>query len=180
MSYDLYLFRPPPRGDVLATARAAFEGEASALPAAPMSGWRERMHALAAALAAADPTLVREEADVGTEDERVELYAPDEAGSGLQVLLFPDTAFVHLPFWHSGADAPARWEHVLRCVAVLEREGGLRTFDPQQDRLLDPAADLDAVLAEYARGVEAMAKIAAPAPPPLQAVPARPWWKLWG
>lgn len=178
MSYDLYLFRPPPRGDALAAARAAFEGNDSALPVAPASGWRERMHALAAALAAADPTLVREDAETGTDDERVELYAADEEGSGLQVLLFPDSAFVHVPFWHSREEARGAWGQAWRCMEVLEREGGLRTYDPQQERLLDLADDLDAVLAGYARGVEAMAKIPVPAPPPT--APARPWWKLWG
>lgn len=178
MSYDLDLFHPPPHGDPLAAARAAYAGDDA--PAVPQSGWRERMRELAAALTAADPTLLREDAGVGTDEEHVELNTPDEADTGLQILLFPDSAYVHVTYWHRGADARTAWEQAWCCLEVLEREGGFRTYDPQLDRLLDLSADLDAVLAEHARGVEMTSVIAAAPPPPAPPAPPRPWWKLWG
>jgi hypothetical protein len=181
MSYDLDPFLPPAHGDPLAAARAAYAGLDG--PVIPRSGWRERMHALAAALTAADPTLARENVEVGTDEEHVELYAPDEAGSGLQVLLFADAAYVHLAPGHAGAEARAAWEQAWAVLRVLEREGGFRTYDPQLDRLLDLDADLNAVRASYARAmgeVETM-DAAPPAPPPAPPVPpTRPWWKFWG
>ncbi len=180
MSYDLDLFRPPPHGDALEFARAAYTGDDDGRPAAPPSGWRERMQALAAALAAAEPALSREDVDTGTDGEHVELYAPDD-GSGLQVLLFADAAYAHLPYVHAGADARAAWEQAWRCLQVLERHGGYRTYDPQLDRVLDLSSDRDAVLEEYARGVQITAAIAAEARAPARRadVP-RPWWKFWG
>lgn len=174
MSYDLDLFRPPAHGDALAAARAAYESE-DYMPPAPDPGWRERMGAAAAALAEADFSLEAEHAGEGTAEERIELNGPEE-GTGLQVLIFASAAYVHLPFWHDGADAEDAWEQAWTLLRVLERETGWRTYDPQLDRVLDLDADRAEVLAEYARGVETARALSAA---PIIAAQQRPWWKFW-
>src|SRR5687767_12752357 len=103
MSYDLYLFRVPPGADPLTAARESFERGDGSLPPAVEPGWRERMQALAAALAAADPMLSAETYEAGPAEAHVELNVPEDE-SGLQVLVFADSVYVHLPHWHLGAD----------------------------------------------------------------------------
>lgn len=177
MSYDLFLFRPPPGADPLDAARAAYDDEAPDTMPAP--GWRERMRPLADALVAADPALRAETFGEGSADARIGLSEGADSDTGLQVELYPGMAFVTLPYHHTGADVLAAWERAWRCVAVLERMAGLRTYDPQRERVLDLATDLDAVLAEYADGVADLRFAIANqlnAPPPAR----RPWWKLWG
>lgn len=175
MSYDLDLFRTPPGADPLTYARQAYErGEDPSVP--PAYGWRERMHALSAALAAADPTLAAESYGTG-EEEHVELNGPED-GSGLQILLFAGVAYLHLPYWHAGAEARRAWEPAWRALAVLEREGGYRTYDPQLDRVLDLESDREAVLTAYGDGVAAAREISDAAIPPDAGE--RPWWKFWG
>lgn len=176
MSYDLDLFRPPAHGDPLEAARAAYNLTDDAPSRVPDSGWRERMQAAAAAVAEADPSLQAERSGEGPLEERIELNGPDD-GTGLQILIFGDAAYVHLPYWHAAADAEAAWAQAWTALGVLERETGWRIYDPQRDRLLDLDADRDAVLAEYARGVAAAQAISAA---PLIAAERRPWWKFWG
>jgi hypothetical protein len=173
MTYDLHLFRPPPRGDLLAAARASYEPDGYALPSTPEPGARERADAVAAALREADPSLEMEPAG-----EYVELNAPDDDGSGLQIVVFGDAADVHLPAWHTGSDALDAWDQAWCALVVLEREAGLRTYDPQQDRVLDLAQDLDSVRAEY-EDMVASVRQSLPQPAPPRA-PDRPWWKFWG
>jgi len=176
MSYDLDLFRPPAHGDALAAARSAYEPGDGWAPPVPDSGWRERMQAAAAAVTEADFSFEAEHVDRGTPEERIELNGPEE-GTGLQVLIFPAAAYVHLPSWHTGADADDAWAQAWTVLRVLERETGWRTYDPQLDRVLDLDADREAVLAEYGRGVAAAQAISAA---PLIAAQQRPWWKFWG
>ena len=176
MSYDLDLFRAPAHGDALAAARAAYELSDGYVPPEPDSGWRERMQAAAAAVTEADFSFEAEHVDVGTPEERIELNGPEE-GTGLQVLLFSSTAYVHLPFWHTDRDAEDAWAQAWTVLRVLERETGWQTYDPQLDRVLDLDADRADVEAEYARGVAAAQAISAA---PLIAAEQRPWWKFWG
>jgi hypothetical protein len=176
MSYDLDLFRPPAHGDPLPVARAAYEGSGEPAPRVPDSGWHERMHAAAAALTEADFSLEAAYVDEGTPEEMIELNGPEE-GLGVQVLIFADAAYVHVPFWHTGADATQAWEQTWMMLRVLERETGWRTYDPQLDRMLDLDADHADVEAEYARGVATAQAISAA---PIIANEQRPWWKFWG
>lgn len=176
MSYDLYVFPVPPGADPLTRARETFERTESSPPLPPVApGWSERMQARAAAVAAADPMLTAETHDAGPTEAHVELGVPEDE-SGLQILVFADAAYVHLPYWHLDADARAAWEQVRRVLQVLEREPGMRTYDPQLDRVLDLDKDLDAVIAEYERMVVHIRRSIVAEPPP----PPRPWWKFWG
>lgn len=175
MTYDLHLFRRTAHADPLEAARASYEPREGDPPFVPDSGWRERMQAAAAALTEADFSLEATHLSKGTTSERIELYGPDE-GTGLQILLFPDAADVHVPSWHDGADAQAAWDQAWEALRILERETGWGTYDPQLDQVLDLDADRAAVAAEYARGVEAEQAISAA---PLIAAQQRPWWKFW-
>ncbi|HEX6040248.1 hypothetical protein [Longimicrobium sp.] len=175
MSYDLFLFAPPPTDDPLAFARAAFEGEVPAEDAPP--DWRDRMRATADALAAAEPALQAQAHGEEPGDAWIELAPPDD-DSGLQIVVFHDTAFLHLAYGHTGAEVRAAWEQAWRCLVQMERANGWRTYDPQRERLLDLQTDLDAVVREYERAgatfLEALPTLSPPAPA------RRPWWKFWG
>jgi hypothetical protein len=177
MSYDLCSFVPPPGRDPAAAGRALCEGVDDGAPRpGPSLGGSETLRRIAEAIAAADPTLTAEPHGRGTPDAFVDLSGPEE-GNGLQIVVFDDTVFVHLPYWHTGDDARAAWEQAWRCLQVVEREG-YRTYDPQLERMIDLRTDLDEVLASYAAGVAATDQAIASAPPP-PAPPSRPWWKLW-
>ena len=177
MSYDLHLVLTPAGADALAFARASFNPpEGYAVPE-PRPGWRERMLAVADAVHAADPVLTVEHEAEGPVEEHVELYDDREDGSGLQIVIFGDGADVHLPYWHAGNGMREPWEQAWTALRVLAREGGFSIYDPQLDRILDPDADRDDVLAAYARG---MAEAEAISAAPLLEAQQRPWWKFWG
>lgn len=153
MSYDLYLYRVPPGVDPLDACQAAFEA-AHDRSGAPGDS-PERMLEIAAAVRALDPALELKQGGVGGHA----FVMLQSAASGIQVWLFPTCASVDVSFWHSGARAAQVWRDVWSCLAVLEREIGARTYDPQQDRVLDLEADFDSVLAQYAGGVQMLEEI---------------------
>ncbi len=153
MSYDLYLYRVPPGADPLDACQAAFEAayDRSGAP----GDTPERMMSTAAAVRAENPELELKQGGVGGHA----FVMLQSAASGIQVWLFPTCATVDISFWHSGARAVEVWREAWSYLAVLEREIGARTYDPQQDRVLDLGTDLDSVLAEYAGGVQMLEDI---------------------
>lgn len=83
----------------------------------------------------------------------------ESRASGIQVWLFPTHASSDVSYWHAGEQAEVVWRHAWAYVAVLEREAGARAYDPRLDRVLDLRADFDAVLAQYAGGMQTMEEI---------------------
>ncbi len=184
MSYDLHLFRPRPGADVLACARASYENPPDEPNPGRASAERERWkESLAAALVAHhgrleilpfdfqqfadDQGITHEQA---REQWRHLVLASPHDGSGVQITLFDDVAELTLPYWHSGAAAKTAWAEVWGLLEIVERLGGLRTYDPQLERVLELASDMPRVLAGYAKGVAVLQG----------AMKERaPWWKFW-
>lgn len=153
MSYDLFLYRVPPGADPLDACRAAYEAADDRAGAAGDS--LQRMMEIAAALRAQDPGLEAKEGGVGGHA----FVLLQSAASGVQVWLFPTCASMDMPFWYSGDRAAEAWREAWRYLELLERETGARTYDPQQDRVLDLPTDLDSLLATYAGGIKVLEEI---------------------
>lgn len=192
MSYDLHLFRPVPGTDLAAAAESSLDAaeDAAEDPGPPDPAAEARKRELVDALRRVNPVLtpfqfdhaaIARHASISEDEARrrwrhVELNGADD-GNGIQIALHDATASVTLPYWHRDAAARATWEEVWSYLRVLESQGGFRTWDPQIERVLDLARDLEAVLSAYARGVTALDRVASTG---YGAAPAkRPWWKLW-
>jgi hypothetical protein len=112
-----------------------------------------RAERVAAALLALDPQLER----LSAPDERgfVELDHQDTA-TPIEVWLYPDNGSLTIPYWHSGEQARVLMRKVFDYLEAIERESGWVCVDPQLDRPLDRATDLDEVVAAYESGTVAV------------------------
>ncbi len=184
MSYDFYLFAAEAGVDPRAAAAADEKGfEAGARDPAKEATKRK----IANALIAHDPGLEvsafdydeiarlhRMRVDVAYERVRhLELTDVSAGGSGVQIMLFDDSASVTAPFWHEGAGARADIERVWGYIDVICRATGYEVFDPQLDRVIWRGA-FDDVFANYERAVRHVKDVAEP---PVRRH--RPWWKFW-
>ena len=104
---------------------------------------------------------------------RLELTDVSAGGSGVQIMLFDDSASVTVPFWHEGVGARADIERVWSYIDVICRATGYEVFDPQLDRVIERGA-FDEVFANYERAVRHVKDVAEP---PVRH--RRPWWKFW-
>jgi hypothetical protein len=143
MSYDfLLLFRNPGQSwhEVLeANERLALEEDDR--PLSPVT--QTRLERMAERLQAHDPQLERY-----TTERKIELTRADSAG--IQVSLFSRELSVTVAYWHTGPTARAVMQIVWSYLVILAEETGWEVYDPQLDRSLDPARDLDAVTGGYA------------------------------
>ena len=114
-----------------------------------------------------------------TEDEartryrHIELNGPDD-GNGIQLTISDDTADLTVPYWHQPEAATAVFGEIWTYLKILEREGGFWVYDPQLDKILDLAADQEAVLTRYGRVVAQMPQMVAES-----SLVKKPWWKFW-
>jgi hypothetical protein len=188
LSYDLYLLRVPAGEDPLEAAEAIFNQDVEEInPGMPEPQKEAAKRELAEQLQLISPSLEAfqfdyseiakslkiSEQEARTEYRHLELNAPDD-GNGIQITLYDDTASLTIPYWHEGEKASEVWREAWRCLECLERHGGLSTYDPQLDRMLSLASDLDEVRKEYAVGVgatdAAMRELGKES---------KPWWKIW-
>jgi hypothetical protein len=152
MSYDLYLYRVPPGADPLEAPREAFESRDDPPPPPDAQEW---MAALASALRDQHPAL---EMRSGGDGAKAFVLLQSSA-SGIQVWLCTTHASVDVAYWHSGEQAIAVWREAWTYVELLEREIGSRPYDPQLDRVLNLRSDFDAVVTQYAGGIQLMAEL---------------------
>jgi hypothetical protein len=97
--------------------------------------------------------------------------------TGIQLSLFPVEAAITVPYWHEGERAAQVMAQVFRLAAVVERETGLRGFDPQSGLpLAEAAADEGLATATFDRVADAFADTG---PRTEAAPPRRPWWRFW-
>ncbi|KAF0245815.1 MAG: hypothetical protein FD180_1289 [Planctomycetota bacterium] len=190
MSYDLHLFRPQPGKDLTEAALASLEDDSeNASPGAKDPEGEKRKKAMSEALRKANPGLSEfkdeEEADAlgeAAEEARrqwqpIELNGPDD-GNGIQITLYDDTAAVTVPYWHKEQAARRVMGEIWEYLEVLQSQGGFRTYDPQIEKVLDLAADRDAVLGAYATGVGHTDDIGRRETEGAEK-PSKPWWKFW-
>jgi hypothetical protein len=185
MSYDLTLFRPKPGIPIEEAAQKFMEEEeanaANATP--PDAATKDRMRALATALVSKFPSLNMSD---HTDDahSNVELDRSD-AQNGIQISIFPDTAAITVPYWHTKEEADAVMKEIWDYLRVLEKVGEYRTYDPQLDRVLDLEKDYTEALTVYGGTSE---KIPTMMGKPSQEILSKiskyhdnkPWWKFWG
>ena len=159
MSYDLYAIETHP-GEDPADAYEALEEEPE---------WTDeqvaRAEKLAASLHALNPRLERFVFDYPevakalgvTEEEaraqwrHIELNPPD-GDNPVQVTVHADHASLTMPYWYTGERARETVREALSYLALIERETGWTTFDPQLERSVDLSADLDEVVSAYEVG----------------------------
>jgi len=142
MSYDFILLHREP-GQSWAEVLEASERLTMGGTDHPLSpSARARAERLAEHLQARDPQLER-----FTSEDHIELTRPDD--TGVQVSLFERELAVTVAYWHSGRGSRAVMELVWSYLAILERETGWETYDPQLGRSLDRARDLDVVSGEH-------------------------------
>ena len=134
LSYDLYLVKPAPGQDALAYARTWFTRDADD-DMTPTPERAQEMRRLADALHAAFPELATEQADA----EHIEVYGPDE--TGVTIAFYADETAISIPYWRQQEGATAVMEQVGHYVALLQREAGYVTYDPQRGELFAPQGD---------------------------------------
>lgn len=114
-------------------------------------------------LAASAPVLIRSDAPKG--------WTLTHPGSGARILMSGDEFSMTVPRAFSPSMGRSVWTDLWPVVRALAAEGYC-VYAPPMGKLLDPAEDLEAVVAKYT------GSSAAAAPAPSQP-PSKPWWKLW-
>jgi len=185
MSYDFVLFKPRDDEDPLVTAQRDSQGFSSSPPDPQKEALKRRV---ADALINHDPKLavfefrydqIAKLEKTSVEEARLkyrhlELNGPEDDGKGIQITLFDDEASVTVPFWHAGTRAEDVFREIWNYLKIIAREAGYVIYDPQIDRIIDPAKGFDESLACYT-GV--MSRMHDSPPPSFQEK--KPWWKFW-
>jgi hypothetical protein len=82
----------------------------------------------------------------------IELNSDDY--SGIQITLWDDEVELTFPYWHSGEQARNVLRQVWEYLELLQMWGSFVSYDPQLGRVLNLAADFDAVLEYLAAGAD--------------------------
>lgn len=181
MSYDFRLCLPQAgrSREEIATADVEDAGITDPVPAK-----EERKRCVASALTARNPTLepfafgfeeIAKLEKITVEEAQkkyrhIELNGPD-GSNGIQITLFDDEASVTVPYWHQGPAARKVFEEIWSYLEIIEREGGLFTYDPQIELVLDLKKDFEAALSCYDRVSRGVA----------ERLPSQQkrWWEFW-
>ncbi len=159
LTYEFKLFRLRPGEDPQVSARREPEG----LPNGPSEPPKEALkRRIAGELVGGNFKLRVSEFPYGqiarfeqiSEDtarrkyRHVELNGP-EGGSGLQVVLRDDEAWVTVPLWHEGERAREVFREVWRCLELIRRGTNYLCYDPQLGKLIELSTSEAQVLGCY-------------------------------
>ncbi len=188
MSYDLYLFAVRPGQTLAQRAQEMFADEerndrgppdpqADKLKediATVLLGLNPRLEraafnheAIAAALGCSIP-------DAHCRFRHIELNDSRD-GYGVQIVVNDRHIAIHLPYWQNGAPVRSILSEIARTCGELKSRWGVVAYDPQAEREIDWARDLDQMAAQFNRVVAAVPAIVAQH----AAEPPKPWWKFW-
>jgi len=98
----------------------------------------------------------------------LEINDAAQKSSGIQIMLFDDSAGLSIPYWHRLDEAERVLRQAWGYIDVMCRECGYEVYDPQLGRVIDVGA-FDDVLWTYASMTERM----------IGGAPKKPWWKFW-
>lgn len=185
MSYDYRLFKRCPGEDPHVTAQRDSEDFANTPPDPQKEALKRKV---ADALIAHNPKLKIFQFDydetarlrkISVEEARLkyrhlELNGPQEGSNGIQITLFDDEASVTVPFWHQGGKAAETFREIWSYLEIISRESSYLVYDPQIDRVIDPAGGFDDALASYDGVVRHINQT-------FRAGRAerKPWWRFW-
>lgn len=163
MSYDLYQFKPEAGVDPFETVERLFFEESEEInPGPPRSEKEKRKRALADALIKLNPRFeifpfgfseIAEmegipEAEARVKYRHLELNGAED-GNGIQITLYDDSTSITVPYWHSGEKARETITEIWSYLALVEKEAGYVTFDPQIEKILNLSSDLPTVIETY-------------------------------
>ena len=156
MSYDLYMLGPVPGEEPMDTVERLEERPPRPPPIAPRRS-----------ATAASPTrcsrCTRRTWSRHEEPHSTELRDAE----GIDVTLSDDHAWINFPYWES-LDAARLTQAIERAAQVIATETGWELYDPQLERLIDPARDATELREMFEVGVGHVQRIGAagePAPP---------------
>jgi hypothetical protein len=170
MSYDFRLFLPEPGVDPLVTAQDVREDESLAVnPGAIVPAKEARKRSLAEALIQSDPDLtifqfgfnqIAEFEGISIEEAK-QRYRHFELngradGPGIQIMLFDDEASLTVPYWHKGQKATAVFAQIWGYLGVIQDVAGYKIYDPQLERIIDLATDLNVATDRYSKVVDSL------------------------
>jgi hypothetical protein len=147
LSYDLYLLDPEPGVEPYEQLERLDAEELSASPDPAIQGRNRR---LVEALRDADPRyeesqlnydVLAEQQGISVDEAKarnrsIQLTAED----GLEINLYDHHADITFPYWES-LDAEALTRDIASASSVIATETGWKLYDPQLERVIDPAAD---------------------------------------
>jgi hypothetical protein len=162
VSYDLYLFdcAPGDDPDELHERLEQLTDEDEQSGSDPDVDARNRR--IAETLMSAHPQFSESEIEEGRE---FELSDPD----GLQISLYGQQAAITFPYWDS-LDARKLMAQVRDASRIINAATGWCLFDPQVERVVDPARESVDITAAFDHGREQLRRV-------VGGEPARPWWK---
>ena len=101
----------------------------------------------------------------------LEINDTAQKSSGIQIMLFDDSAALTIPYWHKHDAAERVLRQAWGYIDIMCRECSYEVYDPQLGRVIDTGA-FDDVLWTYASMTERMDTMIGNAPK-------KPWWKFW-
>ena len=183
----------PPRPPSRALVEERLSYDINFIRKRPEQSWEDALdaneEALVAAKASRELDAAMPDIMAHTADELQRLHPPFERvgdasfielsdeSSGMQVYLCVDGVGLSVPYWHDGDAARPIFGLVQEVARVVERETGLRAYDPQQEApLLDPGWRAPVAEGEMDRITDLLHGDGGALDP---VASRRPWWKFW-
>jgi hypothetical protein len=187
MSYDIYCFRPSSNSPSLREARAVVESEEvgdKPDDASSLETKRKTVNALTDYNPRLEPfqfdyTRLARDLKISEEQARrqfahIELNPP-EGDPAIQLTVFSDHVSINFPYWYTGPEADTLFDQLEDYLRVIREAVGYFAFDPQTDRVFDPAKESLGSHDSYDRIAEDLPAIIARELKKEQ----KPWWKFW-
>jgi hypothetical protein len=188
MSYDFRLFVAQPGVDPLETAQSEADEECEEINPGPLVTAKEvRKRTIADALLKANSDLtvfqfgfeeIAKSQSISVDEVKlrfrhIELNGPDD-GPGIQIVLFDDGASLTVPYWHKDQKAKTVFAQIWECLTVIQHVGGYQIYDPQLERIVHLASDLEKVTGRYSDVMKRVMGLAGN-----DQEGKHPWWKFW-
>jgi hypothetical protein len=105
--------------------------------------------------------------------QHIELNPP-EGDLAIQLVVYNDHVFVTMPYWYTGDDADRLFSSLSEYLRVIRNTAGFFAYDPQTDKVSDPAQTRIEDHTVYEKVTKRMPNVAAKI-----GRQGNPWWKFW-